>query len=110
MFKVEQKKKIKKEEVIRNENLVYSKQYEELLTEKMPKFMIDNMLKKLSSVMRNLGIDAEYISVCDHSLIREMAEKEKRIILTRDWKLLQKRDPKTPIYCINAKGDCYDMF
>lgn len=57
------------------ENIVYDRNYEKLLTSKTPKFLVDNMLKKLSSTMRNLGIDTEYVSVCDHKLTMEMAEK-----------------------------------
>ena len=68
------------------------------------------MLKKLCSTMRNYGIDTEYISVNDHELIRELAEKESRIILTKDTKLFQKRDPRTPIYFINERGDSEKMF
>jgi hypothetical protein len=33
------------------------------------------MLKKLSSIMRNCGLDAEYISIRDYALASELAEK-----------------------------------
>ena len=68
------------------------------------------MLKKLSTTMRNYGIDTEYISVNDHELIRELAEKEGRVILTKDSKLFQKRDPATPVYFISERGDSEKMF
>lgn len=53
----------KDDDIIRTERLAYSKKFEYLLKEDRPKFVVDNMLKKVCSNMRNLGIDTEYISV-----------------------------------------------
>ena len=58
MFSVKEKKKIEKlNEIIREEDLVYDEKYKKLLKKKRPKFLVDNMLKKLCTTMRNLGID-----------------------------------------------------
>jgi uncharacterized protein with PIN domain len=58
------------------------------------------MLKKLSSTMRNCGLDADYIAVRDYNLATTLAEKEGRIILTRDSKFFQRKDHQIPIYLI----------
>lgn len=50
--------------------------------------------------MRNCGIDAEYIAVRDYELASEIAEKDQRIILTRDIKFFQRKDNRIPIYLI----------
>eukprot|EP01016_Furgasonia_blochmanni_P016757 TRINITY_DN1977_c0_g2_i1.p1 TRINITY_DN1977_c0_g2~~TRINITY_DN1977_c0_g2_i1.p1 ORF type:complete len:331 (-),score=81.01 TRINITY_DN1977_c0_g2_i1:99-1091(-) len=62
------------------------------------KFLIDNMLFKLAKYMRNVGIDAEYKP--DRNKLRiliELAEEEKRILVTRDSSVLQKR-PTVPTF------------
>lgn len=61
-------------------------------------------------MMRNLGIDCEYMAVSNFEIMKELAEKEGRIILTRDTKLLKKKNHKMPIYCIAEKGDSEKMF
>lgn len=63
------------------------------------------MLKRLCSLLRNLGIDAEYVAVSNYQLMQETAKNQERIILTRDRKLLNKKTPSMPIYCIAEKGD-----
>lgn len=40
---------------------------------KQPKFIVDNMLKKLSTYLRNLGLDAEYLSVRDFEVAISIA-------------------------------------
>ena len=45
------------------------------MNQKVPKFLVDNMLKKLSSILRNYGLDAEYIAIRDYNLAIEIAEK-----------------------------------
>lgn len=62
-------------DVYRSETLIYHKKYEQLLSTEEPKFLIDNMLKKLSSILRNCGLDAEYIAVRDYQLATAIAEK-----------------------------------
>lgn len=63
------------------------------------------MLKRLCSLLRNLGLDAEYVAVSNFEHMQQIATKEGRIIITRDRKLLAKKSPKMPIYCIVEKGD-----
>lgn len=71
-----------------------------MLSEKKPAFLVDTMLKKLCSLLRNLGIDSEYMPKNNFELMQEIASKEHRIILTRDKKLLAKKNHRMPIYCI----------
>lgn len=47
--------------------------YEPYLKE--PRFLVDNMLKKLCSIMRNCGLDTEYIAVKDYELVMSLASK-----------------------------------
>lgn len=82
--------------------------YEEYF--KGPIFLVDNMLKKLSSIMRNCGINAEYIAVKDHALAIDIASKERRIILTRDTLLFNRKDSPVPVYLLREKGDSDLMF
>jgi uncharacterized protein with PIN domain len=42
---------------------------------KDPIFLIDNMLKRLCSTMRNCGIDAEFIAIKDYELAIGQAKK-----------------------------------
>lgn len=55
--------------------------------------------------MRNLGIDTEYSAVSNFELMKTLCEKEGRILLTRDTKLLKKSKISTPIYCLQERGD-----
>ena len=68
-----------------------------------PKFLVDNMLKRVATFLRNLGLDAEYLSVKDHTLVVSMAAKEDRIILTKDKNLQARRNTRVPIYFIDAQ-------
>lgn len=52
------------------------------------KFLVDNMAMKLSKYMRNIGLDAEYLSVKNHDELTQLAKDEKRIIVTRDAKYI----------------------
>ncbi len=60
-------------DIHRSESLVYHKKFEEILSSQEPKFLVDNMLKKLSAIMRNCGIDADYIAVRDYQLTSAIA-------------------------------------
>ena len=86
--------------MVRTENFSYGEEYEHLL--RKPKFLVDNMLKRVATFLRNLGLDAEYLSVKDHTLVVSMAAKEGRIILTKDKYLQAKRNTRVPIYFISA--------
>ena len=68
------------------------------------------MLKKLCSTMRNCGLDAEFIAIRDHDLAVSQAKKEKRIFISRDTKLVNKRFAHVPIYLLREKSDSDMMF
>ncbi|RMF92349.1 MAG: hypothetical protein D6736_03610 [Nitrospinota bacterium] len=56
------------------------------------RFLVDCMLGKLAKWLRILGYDTTYYSlIADHELIR-IAWNEKRILLTRDVRLTQRRE------------------
>jgi uncharacterized protein with PIN domain len=55
------------------DNFSYGEEYAHLM--KKPKFLVDNMLKRLATYLRNLGLDAEYLSVKDHTLVISIAMK-----------------------------------
>lgn len=97
-----QEKQPKYREMVRTENFSYGEEFAEVI--KKPKFLVDNMLKRVATFLRNLGLDAEYLSVKDHTLVVSMAEKEGRIILTKDKNLQVRRNTRVPIYLIEA-GD-----
>lgn len=60
-------------------------------TDDPPAFFADAMLGSLARWMRTLGYDVEYEnSIADKALI-ERAEKENRVILTRDRLLVERR-------------------
>jgi len=53
------------------------------------KFITDGMLGKLTRWLRMLGHDVEYSRSDDDKKLMEKAKSEKRILLTRDFKLYQ---------------------
>jgi uncharacterized protein with PIN domain len=56
------------------DNFSYGEEYTHLMYK--PKFLVDNMLKKLATFLRNLGLDADYLSVKDHTLVISRAMNE----------------------------------
>lgn len=82
------------------QNFSYGKENQHFI--KKPKFMVDNMLKKLAGYLRNLGLDAEYLEVKDHTLALSVAQKEERIILTKDKHLRSKKNARVPIFYIES--------
>jgi uncharacterized protein with PIN domain len=50
--------------------------------------------------MRNCGIDTDFISIKDYDLAVSQSLKEKRILVTRDSKLISKRHINVPIYLL----------
>ena len=67
-----------------------------------PKFLVDNMLKRLSTYLRNLGLDSEYLSVRDFGVAVSIASNEQRIILTKDKSLKCKKNVRVPVYLIQS--------
>jgi uncharacterized protein with PIN domain len=60
--------------------------------------------------MRNCGLDTEFISVKDYDLVTSQSKKEKRILITRDSKLIQKKYSNFAIYLLKERGDSDIMF
>lgn len=54
------------------------------------KFLTDGMLGKLTRWLRMLGHDIVYSKTLDDDQLIEMAKKEGRVLLTRDFKLYQR--------------------
>lgn len=46
-----------------------------MLTAPKPKFVVDSMLKRLCSLLRNLGIDAEFMSISNYEQMQDLAKK-----------------------------------
>lgn len=59
---------------VRKDNIVYREDLEYMLKEDRPKFLVDSMLKRLCSLLRNLGIDAEFVPVSNYELMQETAK------------------------------------
>lgn len=59
-----------------------------------PKFVIDSHLGKLARHLRLLGFDSIYEKIFPDARIVEVAERENRVILTRDIGLLKNRSVK----------------
>jgi len=55
-----------------------------------PLFIADCMVGKLARWLRLLGFDVSYYSKIDDARLIELAEKENRLILTRDHQLINK--------------------
>ncbi len=53
----------------------------------MTKFLVDRMLGQTAKWLRLMGIDAEYAPECEDNKLKEIAENEDRVILTRDKEL-----------------------
>lgn len=65
-----------------------------------PKFIVDFMLGRLATYLRNLGYDVKYLRLCGRDSItlqKELASeslREKRVVLTRNHKVSSKRSWK----------------
>ncbi len=57
----------------------------------VPRFLADTMLGRLATWLRILGYDAEYFRGADADLIATGAERDGRILLTRDTGILRRR-------------------
>lgn len=61
------------------------------------KFVIDGMLGSLAKWLRLLGYDALYLRNAPDSDLLRIAQDEKRILLTKDTRLLQRRQVKKSV-------------
>jgi len=55
------------------------------------KFIVDEMLGKLAKWLRLLGYDTSYITSIDDGTLVQLAFREKRIIITRDTHMLERK-------------------
>jgi hypothetical protein len=56
------------------------------------RFAVDTMLGKLARWLRALGYDAAYDPGCEDASLLRLAREEGRVLLTRDTRLLLRRD------------------
>lgn len=56
----------------------------------MPKFLVDRMLGQTTKWLRLMGVDAKYAPEGEDEKLVEIAEKEERVLLTRDKELGRK--------------------
>jgi uncharacterized protein len=72
---------------------------EDLLQEKEIKFILDSHLGKLAAYLRMLGFDALYRNDYEDRQLAEVAEMEGRILLSRDRRLLMRKQVQAG-YCV----------
>ncbi|KAL2622343.1 hypothetical protein R1flu_002548 [Riccia fluitans] len=75
--------------------------------DEVPKFLCDAMVEGLARQLRCVGIDAASLNSkkCEPRELVELAEKEGRILLTRDVKLLRRRlVPENLAYRVKRQG------
>ena len=63
-----------------------------------PKFLADEMVGRLAKWLRLLGYDTKYPSGIGDSELLDIAEREGRIILTRDTRLIERRKCRDYIF------------
>ena len=70
------------------------------------KFIVDGMLGKLARWLRMLGQDVKYSTQLDDAELVAMAEKEHRILLTRDADLYKRASAKgVEPFCVSGKTE-----
>ncbi len=62
------------------------------------KFVVDCMLGKLAKWLKILGFDTVYFSRAEDDQLIQVARRERRILLSRDLKLLQRVDSQRSLY------------
>lgn len=98
----EKMNKKNKTEYVQNEELL--KVY---LEKKNYKFLVDNMLQKLTCLLRNLGIDTVFVGdeiKCGKEKIR-IAEEQERIILTKSKQIMMSKKSCPLIKISSGKSD-----
>ncbi len=58
----------------------------------MTKFLVDRMLGQTAKWLRLLGLDAEYAPEGEDDKLKEIAEQEGRVIITRDKELAREKN------------------
>jgi uncharacterized protein with PIN domain len=66
-----------------------------------PRFVLDNHLGRLTAYLRMLGFDCLYRNDFDDDQLAEIAEQEKRILLSRDRRLLMRKSVADG-YCLRS--------
>jgi uncharacterized protein with PIN domain len=66
-----------------------------------PRFVIDGHLGRLAAYLRMLGIDSVYHSDFDDAQLAEVAQREARILLSRDRRLLMRKSVADG-YCLRS--------
>jgi len=70
------------------------------------KFLADGMLGKLTRWLRMLGHDVKYSNKLDDDELAAIAEKERRILLTRDLELCQRATAKgISAFCVAGENE-----
>ncbi|CAK93419.1 unnamed protein product (macronuclear) [Paramecium tetraurelia] len=106
-----QQKSKKIQQIQKGEHLRYDLQFQKIIDDKQKmKFLVDAMLKKLATFLRNLGIDAEYNEKNDHQTIEQQAIAEQRVIITRDKKLYEKPQLKAPCFLLSDNLNTEQQF
>jgi uncharacterized protein with PIN domain len=67
------------------------------------KFVVDNMLGKLTREMRSLGIDTAAIGEKNYERLLEIAQLEERIVITSDLTFFYGQQRKAAIYLVKGK-------
>jgi uncharacterized protein len=62
-----------------------------------PRFVADAMLGRLARWLRVLGLDTAYDASLDDRALVELANREDRVLLTRDRHLLRERRPRRAV-------------
>ncbi|CAD8109601.1 unnamed protein product [Paramecium sonneborni] len=106
-----QNKQKKVLQIQKGQHLRYDVQFQQIIDDKKNmKFLVDCMLKKLASFLRNLGIDTEYNEKNDHYNLEQQAITEQRIIITRDKKLYEKPQLKAPCLLLSDNLNTEQQF
>jgi uncharacterized protein len=64
-----------------------------------PRFLADHMVGRLATWLRVLGYDTEYAGKLDDAAIAGQAQREDRIVLTRDRELARRKNIRALLIC-----------
>ncbi len=75
------------------------------------KFLADSMLGKLTRWLRILGYDVKYLNDAEDKELMEIALKERRVLLTRDYDLSKRAHALgAESFCIKGVGEIDGLF